>query len=69
MSETIDVESVRAAILEATRELGDAQRELTTTLEVLEQRDRADKTMITAAMRTALARVGEAQRKLLALGV
>ncbi len=69
MSETIDLAQVRVAVLEATRELGDARMELSAVLEALEVRDRADKTMITASMRIALERVVDAQRKLLALGV
>jgi hypothetical protein len=59
-----ELEALRVAILEANRELEDAQNQLAQTLALIEQRDRADKSMITAAMRTSLARVAEARRKL-----
>jgi hypothetical protein len=64
-----DLEVVRLAILEANLELEDAQKHLAESLALLDQRDRSDKTMITAAMRTSLARVVTAQRKLRSLGL
>jgi len=68
-TDEIDLAVVRKAIIEANRELVEAQNELAGTLHVLDQRERADKTMITTTMRTALARVAEAQRKLLSLDI
>ncbi len=69
ITEMPDLEALRLAILEANLELDDAQKHLAETIALLDQRDRSDKIMITAAMRTSLARVVEAQRKLQSLGL
>lgn len=69
LGEMPDLEALRTAILEANLELEDAQTHLTQSLLLLDQRDRADKSMITASMRTSLARVAEARRKLMSLGI
>jgi|LNFM01.2.fsa_nt_gb hypothetical protein len=69
ITEMPDLESLRLALLEANLELDDAQKHLAETIALLDQRDRSDKIMITAAMRTSLARVVEAQRKLQSLGL
>ena len=59
--------SVLAAVAEATEQLAEAQQELRTTLEDLDNRDRADKTMISTVLRDVLTRVSAAQRKLASL--
>jgi hypothetical protein len=59
--------SVLAAVAEATKQLAEAQQELRKTLEDLDNRDRADKTMISTVLRDVLTRVSAAQRKLASL--
>lgn len=59
--------SVLAAVADATKQLAEAQQELRKTLADLDNRDRADKTMISTVLRDVLSRVSSAQRKLASL--
>ena len=58
---------LRTRIAEATEELAAAQLELTTTLEDLAAKERADKMMISQVLRTVLDKVSKAKRKLAAI--
>ena len=51
----------------ATTELAEAERALGVALEALDHHDRSHKTMMSAAMRVALARVSDARARLAAL--
>jgi TRAP-type C4-dicarboxylate transport system substrate-binding protein len=58
---------LRKRLAEAAQELAEAQHELTTTLEDLASRERADKTMISHVLRDVLDKVTAAKRKLAAI--
>lgn len=65
MSDDIPTD-LRTRISEAAEELAEAQHELTTTLEDLSSKERADKTMISHVLRDVLDKVSAAKRKLAA---
>lgn len=60
----IDIDAIAALVTEATDELGAAEAELQRVLDGLLPQERADKSMITAALREILGRVSVAHRKL-----
>jgi hypothetical protein len=56
-----------AAVADASRQLDEAQLELRAALDELDQRQRADKTMISTLLREVLTKVSDAKRKLASL--